>query len=190
VNITSIKGDVVEIAPARSQAVALWLRDGFNQRFVTWHFRLASEERELIPLDFGASRNKPWLSDADSLWELIPVDQQLRYLYVFSNPENAKSYKGLSSVAAAMDRCLDRMASIGVKSLAMIHIPASENGSDPTKEENIASAAQMVNSISSWQSKNSHIELEVILVDMNDEFPLASSGSEQSAQQGAQADWP
>ena len=49
--IQSIGGDIAEVAPEHAECAALWLRDGFNQRYVTWRFKLLNGERELIPMD-------------------------------------------------------------------------------------------------------------------------------------------
>jgi len=169
-NIRSIGGDIADVAPDHAECAALWLRSGFNMRFSTWRFKFMDANRELVALDRRTEPERPWLSGSDSLWELRPSIRRLRYLYVFSNPDDAHAYRGLHAVNAAVTRCLDRMSMIGVKSVAFIHIPAVENNAIPTAEDDLKSAREMLGAISTWQADHAETGIEVVLVDRTDDF--------------------
>ena len=169
-NIRSLGGDIADVAPKHAECAALWLRSGFNYRYTAWRFKLANGERELTPMDHEAPIKRPWESEQDSLWKLHPPIGRLRYLYVFANPDNALAYRGLPSIDAAITRCLDRMATIGVTSVAMILIPAVEYTSSPTPEDETRSAQEMIRSISTWEAEHPWHQLDIFLVDLKDDF--------------------
>jgi len=167
VQIDHACGDVLDVAPSIAEATVLWLRSGFNHRFGTWRFGLTN--RPLRALTPGARLDRPWVSPTDSVWELEPPMNQLRYVYVLANPSDGKGYSDLESVNGAVTRSLDVLSSRGVRTIAMIHIPLAA-GSEPTDEEQTAAAEAMVSALRAWDSAHPDQIDKVVLVDLQDGF--------------------
>ena len=173
--IDSAKGDVLEIAASEADAVALWLRSGFNSRSALWYFKLRDACHAAEPGgDIGS--DKPWLSESDSVWELNKPLGRLKFVYIFSNPDDAHAYRSMRKVGTAISNCLTRLSSLGARSVAMIHIPATNRRAIPTSDDDMASARAMISAIQKWQSQKGAPKLRVILADRAGDFaPLLES---------------
>lgn len=181
--ILHARGDILDLSRDDSDAVALWVRSGFNVRDITWR----SLEREFAsrlspPLMEG---DRPWKSATDLVWEVHPPLQRLRYVYLFSNPSDSFGYGSLDEVSAAVSRCLDRLNSEGVRRLSMMHMPVSPTGDRPTDEEDLASARAMVQALRDWDALNPGQMDRILLVDKVDDFsrvlPPGSSSPRKNA---------
>lgn len=160
-------GDVIDVARDVAEATVLWMCSGFNRRSGAWRFGL--RDTPLRPLTPEARADRPWLSEADSIWELEPPLNQLRYVYVLSNPSDAKGYTDLESVDAAIARSLDALCTHGVRRIAMIHIPFTA-GTTPSHEEELAAAEAMIRALRSWDASHQGRVDSVVLVDLQDAF--------------------
>ena len=60
-NIHAVGGDIVELAPQLAQAAVLWLRKGFNRRYVTWDTQMLPRYRSCLYDIIPDSVETPWL---------------------------------------------------------------------------------------------------------------------------------
>ena len=168
--IKTIKGMLMDFASKNVEAIAIFMRTGFNPRNGVW-LEIPNKKENLISLD-GLSElpEKPWLLTHDTVFEIKDaVYQKLKYLYIFSNPTDQKAYLGFDSIEDCITRSLNRLNSLQINSIAYILIPATENPDRVnTNEDDVKSATLMVQSIQNWMLNNR--ELEVYLVDRVNDF--------------------
>ena len=168
--IKNIKGMLMDFAPQNVEAIAVFMRTGFNSRHSVW-LEIPNKKENLISLDcLSEIPEKPWLISHDTVFEIKDdVFQKLKYIYVFSNPNEQKTYLGFDAIEDCITRSLDRLSSYNVYSIAYILIPATENPDRVnTNEDDVKSATLMVQSIQNWMLNNR--ELEVYLVDRVNDF--------------------
>ena len=163
--IHQIKGMLMDFAPQNVEAIAVFICTGFNSRHSVW-LDILDKKENIVSLDrLNEIPEKPWLYVHDTLFQIKDdVFQKLKYIYIFSNPDDQKTYSGFDVIEDCINRSLDRLTSYNIKSVAYILIPATENpelinsDNDDTK-----SAKLMVDAIQNWMMNN--IEIEVFLVD-------------------------
>ncbi|RAR73804.1 hypothetical protein [Flavobacterium aciduliphilum] len=163
--IQNIKGMLMDFAPQHAEAIAVFMRTGFNSRHDVW-LEIPNKKENLISLDsLSELPEKPWLLTHDTVFEIKDaVYEKLKYLYIFSNPTDQKAYLGFDTIKDCITRSLDRLNSYHINSIAYILIPATENPDRVnTKEDDDKSATLMNESIQNWMLNNR--ELEVYLVD-------------------------
>jgi hypothetical protein len=169
IRIHPISGDIVTCASEIADASALWLRNGFNERHVTWHFGIRERYPYVDP--------QPWAAADDQVIDLVPPDNQLKYLYVFSNPADGVGCNDTAEVAALVNRSLTTLVQLDVHRVAMIHIPLAARQHGPAAEADLESARAMVAAIREWDEANPNRISDVFLVDHDDAFaavvPLA-----------------
>lgn len=117
VEIIAVTGDIVHEAPRVAEASILWLWSGSARRVDTWHDlvrRYQYRPQENLPTN-------PWL---DQVFEVVPgaEEDQLRYLYVFANPDDRRGCS-LRQIRDAIHRALERLTAFGVRRMAMTNIP-------------------------------------------------------------------
>jgi hypothetical protein len=168
-NIHAVGGDILELAPALAEVSALWLRKGYCERHVTWE-RILERYRpggplvvHLLPVD---SWKEPWLSPSDRQCRLVPPNNKLKLLYVFSNPKDAQCLPDLDTLRTLIRRCLDRISRLGYRCVAMIHIPAAVDG----HVNDAVSADVLIEAIRSWDEKHPGMIDDVFLVDRKNDF--------------------
>jgi hypothetical protein len=172
--IQHIKGMLMDFAPQQVEAIAVFMRTGFNTRHGVW-LEIPNKKEKLISLDcLSEIPEKPWLISHDTVFEIKEdVFQKLKYIYVFSNPTDQKAYSGFDAIEDCITRSLDRLSTYNIKSIAYILIPATENPDRVNNnEDDVKSAKLMVQSIQKWIENNS--ELEVYLVDRVAGFNIAT----------------
>jgi hypothetical protein len=167
--IHAVKGDIVELAPTLAEVSALWLRKGFCQRHITWGQileRYRSGVSHKVHHFSEDSWNEPWLSPSDWRFALVPQDNKLKLLYVFSNPKDAQCLPDLDTLQTIIWSCFKRISHLGHRSVAMIHIPAAVNG----HANDEASAEALIDAIRSWDEKHPGMIDDVFLVDRENDF--------------------
>lgn len=184
-SIVNLKGMIMDVAPYKAEAIAVWLRIGFNARHSIWLFDLKEKginTKLIYPVNKNAPERlnseyefdinlHPWKLPFDTLWRIVPKSyKKLKYIYVFSNPKDEKTVDDLDEIDKLINQCLTTLNARRVKSVAMILIPASIDGrSEPTGEGNKLSAKRMVSSIQNWLSSKER-DMDIYLVDMVDDF--------------------
>jgi hypothetical protein len=170
--IQNIKGMLMDFAPQHVEAIAVFMRSGFNPRNGVW-LEIPNKKENLISLDsLSEIPEKPWLEMQDTLFEIKEdVFEKLKYIYIFSNPNDQKAYSGFAAIEDSIIRSLDRLSTYNIKSIAYILIPATENPTRVnTDEDDTQTAKLMVQTIHKWMRNNR--ELEVYLVDRVGGFEL------------------
>jgi hypothetical protein len=181
--IVNLKGMIMDVAPDKAEAIAVWLRSGFNDRHSIWLFDL--EEKGInTKLIYPVNKNtperseyefdinlQPWKLPFDTLWRIVPKSyKKLKYIYVFSNPKDEKTVGDIEEIDKLINQCLTTLNARRVKSVAMILIPASIDGRrEPTGEGNKLSAKRMISSIQNWLSAKER-DVDIYLVDKVDDF--------------------
>lgn len=172
-SIKSLGGNIMDVAPDKVEAIAIWIRSGFNARNSIWRFDIPQKGIKLklvSPLDKYVDSNEPWLYEFDTIWEIIPERyQKLKYIYVFANPLNSKFVTGLERLDSIISTCLNNLNQLEVSSVAMIHIPASTNAETTSIEDDEKSANRMIAVINDWIANNKS-NFEVFLVDNFNHF--------------------
>ncbi|MEN9883919.1 MAG: hypothetical protein RLZZ420_1136 [Bacteroidota bacterium] len=184
-SIKAIKGNIMDTAPLNSEAIAVWMCDGFVGRNGIWRFEI--EERniklELIhPTNLtrseviSASENKPWILAFDTLWKISNENHgHLKYIYIFPNPEDKQRLDSLDEMDLLINRCFDLLHEHHINSVSLILIPALEliqpvqPGQNAQYLADLASAKHMISSIKNWLSENK-VDMNVYLVDQSDDF--------------------
>ncbi len=161
----SVRGNVVDLSPLLSEVCALWLRSGFNERFVTW-----MKITELYGHRLTGQIQHPWMMPNDSLIALNPPKGLLRWLLVFSNPAEAMGKVALTEVSDAVTRSLDLVVKMRAQSISFIHIPSTHNNEIPSDSDNLESATVMVQAIQQWTLDHPEHDLNVYLVDHDGDF--------------------
>ncbi len=152
--INPLDGDVVELAPKVSDSCVLWLRSGFNGRYHIWE-RIRDQWK--IPDD-----ELPWRGSEDAV---IPVNiGSLRYIYIFSNPNEAKGVATVPALKTSISTALDRLAELGCRRPAFIHIPLH------SKENDQEAAETLINTLREWNQQALEGIDEVHLVDRKGTF--------------------
>lgn len=152
--ISPIEGDVVQVAPEVSDACILWLRSGFNGRYHIWE-RIRDQWK--IPAD-----DLPWRNPKDAV---IPVNTgSLRYIYIFSNPNEAKGMTTVPALKSAISTALDRLAELGCRKPSFIHIPLH------SEEKDQEAAEALIETLREWNQQTPAIINEVYLVDRKGAF--------------------
>lgn len=163
----AVEGDIVDAAPEVAEAAVLWLRSGFNLRHVTWFHKLAERYPRL--LEGINTPNPPWRSQKDVLLPLSPADGHLRYLYITANPEDRLGCRTIAEVRDCIHRSLDKLSQLGVKRVAMIHIPFAP-GEQLAQPHDVESANAMIEALRSWDQENPDRIDDVYLVDLKNAF--------------------
>ncbi len=156
---------LMDFAPQNVEAIAVFMRTGFNTRHDVW-LEIPNKKENLLSLDsLSAIPEKPWFIEHDTIFEINDaVFQKLKYIYVFSNPTDQNAYSGFETIEDCINSSLDRLSSYNVNSIAYMLIPATENPEMVnTDEDDVKSAALMFESIQNWMLNNR--KLEVYLVD-------------------------
>ena len=109
--IKTIKGMLMDFAPKNVEAIAVFMRTGFNSRHSVW-LEIPNKKENLISLDcLSEIPEKPWLISHDTVFEIKDdVFQKLKYIYVFSNPNEQKTYLGFDAIEDCITRSLDRLS--------------------------------------------------------------------------------
>ena len=167
--IQALEGDVAMVAPGVAQASALWLRSGFNGRCATWQFRILSDWQPIIddPPD-----ERPWHRHHDSLFRLRMTNTDLKYAYVFSNPNDGFGYTSLEQLHDSLWRCLEALSALeGIARVAFIHMPFSPQNRPTTREDNLSAATEMVRTLQEWaQIRDPNPFTHVYLIDFRNDF--------------------
>jgi len=190
-SIESLKGMLMDVAPSKSEAIAVWMRSGFNTRNAVWRFELKDNnvQLELIhPLKNNLSpniklsaynldtKNEPWKLPHETLWKITSDNlDKLNYIYVSPNPSDKKTLNNLSDIDGLIKKCLDILLSRSITSVSFILIPSSPSGVNNEADADVMSAKQMISSIKNWQSKNNN-KVHVYLVDRVDGFKKVLDG--------------
>lgn len=127
-SIKSIKGMLKYFAPQNVEAIAVFMKKGFNTRRDVWQ-SIPDKKNNLLSLDgLTEIQSKPWLEIQDTLFEIKEVlFEKLKYIYVFSNPNDQKAYLGFNTIEDCINQSLDRLSEYNIKSVAYILIPGTEN---------------------------------------------------------------
>jgi hypothetical protein len=161
----SVRGNIVELSPLLSEVCVLWLRGGFNERFVTW-MQIAERFGEQLPRQLQS----PWREPHDTLFALNPPAGILRWLLVFSNPDESKGFRSLDEVRDAVRRSLDRLSELHAQSISFIHIPSTHNNQDPIDAENLESATAMIQAASQWVNEHETLDKNIYMIDRDGDF--------------------
>ena len=186
--IKTIKGMLMDVAPTKSEAIAIWMCSGFNTRNAIWRFELKEKgiEIKLIHPERGdISSNvkdsafesnligyEPWRLHFETLWEITSDFGKLKYIYVFPNPEDKPRLNHIEDINQLINKCLDVLNVNSIHSVSFILIPALPRGEYNIEIEDLQSAKQMIYSIRNWLSENES-NMEVYLVDRVDGFKAA-----------------
>jgi hypothetical protein len=169
---------IMDVAPAVSESVAVWMRSGFNTSNAVWRFELKDKHikvklfhpvnsdpddkcrQSAYELD---TDNEPWRLPFDTIWEVIPgACQKLKYIYIFSNTPDNQAVSSLHDIDTLLNRCLNNLDEIGVRSVAMILIPSAD-------QSDRISARRMISAIQKWLNLNNS-DMNIYLVDRADDF--------------------
>ena len=84
--IQNIKGMLMDFAPQHVEAIAVFMRSGFNPRNGVW-LEIPNKKENLISLDsLSEIPEKPWLEMQDTLFEIKEdVFEKLKYIPVGCN---------------------------------------------------------------------------------------------------------
>ncbi|MCE9557110.1 MAG: hypothetical protein K8T91_27500 [Planctomycetes bacterium] len=198
--ITSVAGEIFQVAPHYADAAVVWLRGGFNERANTWRNAI---EGAYAGRGLPA---KPWISPEDQVLILEPPVGRLRWLYVFANLADTLGYDGYDEVPQAVHRSFSalaaRLAVVEKPIVAMAHIPARNllpplaaevcpedithrnwaegqgvpdeddfaGGPAPTRDDNQHCALEMISAIRAWQAEHPSTIDTVYLVDLEGGF--------------------
>jgi hypothetical protein len=108
--IQNIKGMLMDFSPQHLEAIALFMRTGFNTRQCVW-LDVPDKKENLRSLDsLREIPEKPWLISHDTVFEIKDaVFQKLKYIYIFSNPTDQKAYLGFDAIEDCIARSLDSL---------------------------------------------------------------------------------
>lgn len=173
--IKAIKGMIMDVAPLKSQAMAIWMRSGFNSSNAIWRFELKEKgvNVELIhPFEKNINKDiEPWLLPHETLWKITPELGKLKYIYIFPNPEDNKGVDDMEAINQMIYKCLDTLSNYSITSVSFILIPALQKGNN-FETQDLESAKQMIISIQNWLY-NMNQDMDVYLVDRVDGFKAA-----------------
>ena len=150
----------MDIAPLKSEAMAVWMCSGFNTRNAVWRFYLANRQIEMTLAHSSGNLvapsvlnsaykldplNEPWRLNHETLWEITSNNQgKLKFLYIFQQNK--------------------------IKSVSFILIPAFSNTNAVNFDiDDIDSANQMIDSINDWLKMNNS-NMDIYLVDRQGSF--------------------
>jgi hypothetical protein len=156
--IYAIRGLIEEFAPIKSEAVAVYARDGFASLKWIWDQITSDRNTNLIfPTDLAnVDQREPWRNKQDTFWEISPHNGVTRYYYSFSNP-SGKRLVNIDQIDQLINRSLDHARLMKIKSIAYVIIPIEE-------DDQRISARRMLQTIRNWQSVFNY-ELDIYLVD-------------------------
>jgi len=184
--IHTIKGNILAVAPLKSEAVAIWMCGGFNTRNAIWRYEIANRGIKIELADSSGNLvapavlnsaylsdtlNEPWRLNHETLWKITSNNQGLlKFLYIFPNAEDKIRLDSLNDIDKLIIRCLDVLQKNSIKSVSFILIPAYSSADNNNNDaSDIASANQMIESINAWLNNNNS-EMQVYLVDRQDDF--------------------
>ena len=172
--IKSLSGNLEEVAPKIVESVVLWIENGFNPRYVCWGNLIKNIEFKLIEpigVDLRPNAKTPWLYSYDTIWEIESnPTQKLKYIYVFSNPNDTKAKEGgVEVVKELIYNSMNKLCELGVSSVGMLIIPVSETGLKPSPDGYKLIAQKMIESLISWETQSDK-KMGVILIDKKDGF--------------------
>lgn len=163
----SVTGDIVVLAPDLCEMTVLWLRDGFNRRSQTWR-----DIRERYPTMRPLSRlryaDQPWRNSEGATFELPAADNLLRYIHVLPNPASAHGCLDLLAVGTVVGSAMDVADSLGVQKIGFIHIPAFRGGE--RQVEDAESACAMIGALGGWDASHPGAQRDVYLIDLRGHF--------------------
>jgi hypothetical protein len=179
-------GDIMDFAPSKSEAVAIWMCGGFNTRNAIWRSEIVNRKIDIELVDSSGypvaeavlnsayqsdTINEPWRLNHETLWKFTSnIQGILKFLYIFPNSEDKSRLDSLKDIDALIIRCLNVLQKNTIKSVSFILIPAYSSTDTANNDINdIASANQMIESIKNWLNNNNS-EMEVYLVDRQDGF--------------------
>ena len=170
INIHPIAGDIFEIAPKVADAAILYLKSGFCMREVTW----MQIRENWCPHAFHPNLHnidgRPWEHSADVLYRVHIPGSQLRFIYIFSNPNNSRGFTTLENLELSLIRSLNSLSDLNITRISLIHIPFVAENKLPTLENNICSANLMVRTLQNWNLENPSVFSDAYLVDLSDGF--------------------
>jgi hypothetical protein len=180
--IQALKGDFAQLPPNHSQAVALWIFEGFNTRRYLWEEYLDAqlplqliypqpedmEDQDLIDMlkDMEITL-APWQLPFNTLWQ-IQQHEQLEYIYIFSNDGNRNALSSLEEIDELINNCLTVLSRKGINSVSFPYIPADMPYLDRMDAE-YQSAEQMIQSTQNWLSLNNDC-MTVYFIDSTNGF--------------------
>ena len=180
--IKAIKGMLMDVAPTKSEAIAIWMCSGFNARNGIWRFELKEkgieiklihpERGDISPNESNLIGYEPWRLHFETLWKITSDFGKLKYIYVFPNPEDKQRLNHIEDINQLINNCLDVLNVNSINSVSFILIPALPRGEHYTEIEDLQSAKQMIYSIRNWLSENES-NMEIYLVDSVDGFKAA-----------------
>ena len=183
--IEAIKGDIMDTAPLNSEAIAVWLFNGFNSRFDIWRSEIKKRNIQLellYPNDFIHSQEtlesaykmnierEPSRLPFETLWKITNQNHgQLKYIYIFPNPEDKNMLENLDEIDELIKVCFKVLKKNFINSVSFILIPALPYGENGIDIQDRKSAEQMIDSIKNCLSENK-VDMNVYLVDRKDSF--------------------
>ncbi len=186
--INAIKGMLMDVAPNKSEAIAIWMYSGFNARNAIWRslrkdiniiFTLICPERgdtsssiKDSTIKYDLIDHEPWRLHFETLWKITPDLGKLRYIYVFPNPEDKRRLNHIEDIKHLINRCLNCLNEESIHSVSFILIPALPIEEHSSEIEDLQSAKQMIYTIRNWLCENES-NMEVYLVDRVDGFRTA-----------------
>ena len=170
INIHPIAGDIFEIAPKIADAAILYLNSGFCMREVTWRQIRENWCPHAFHPNLHNIDGQPWEHSSDILYRVHVPDSQLRFIYIFSNPNNSKGFTTLENLESSLIRSLNSLSDLNIKRISLIHIPFVTEKNLPTLKNNICSANLMVRTLQNWDLENPSVFSDAYLVDLSDGF--------------------
>jgi hypothetical protein len=185
--IEAIRGDIMDTAPLNSEAIAVWFYSGFNTRYLLWSSVIKERYPQLkliypdgltnLPnhMEFAYGTNiqvAPWRLPSATLWKITNQNQDLRYIYIFPNPEDRKRLENLDDIDVLIRSCFATLTEFGINSVSLILIPALQSDEYRKDEIDLAdriSALRMIHSIRNWLSEKD-VDMNVYLVDRKGGF--------------------
>lgn len=165
--IHAVGGDIVDVGSRVAEASAIWLRSGFNERFLTWERFVGRYGPQLLG-------DRPWCNPDPRLITLPAADGDLHHLYFFPNPGDGIGCQNVAEVEARTDECLSLLVARGVHRIAMILIPLADQSTKiergAARARDLVSARAMINAIRFWEGRHQVTVVDVYLVDLRNDF--------------------
>lgn len=177
-----IAADTPDDPPHRAEAAVLWLSYYCPHRAAIWYYLLHPRyEDHLVafqavntnlrssrPAEAVFYKHAPWLPRDDQILEIRPADGRLRYLYVFSNPNEFGVFDE-GQVFERVHFCLSALAELGVNSVAINPIPIGD-GPGPSTASYEESKQATVKAIQAWEESGEGQIDDIYIVDIRGAF--------------------
>lgn len=183
--IYAIQGDILNVAPQKSESIAIWMCSGFNSRNSIWRYELKNRgfmprlvhpsnrvvSKKVLNSAFDTdSKNEPWMLAHETLWKLSgPNLGELKYIYVFPNPEDKQALNSLSDLEISINICMQTLTNFDIKSVSFILVPSIMHVHSEKHVNDLESAKNMIFSLQNWLIKNKS-DIDVYLVDRGNGF--------------------